>query len=276
LNAFGYAIIAGVLVSVPLVAYATRGVKAQQGTYPLYFHIKNDPNVSVTQGKVKQVFNNILKVNQGKYFVGLEPECVTDWNTELNYYSEFSHIPTMISPFTSDNAKQLSLDQTLQAIQTANVTGLRFHEVISYYGNTTFPTDYALSLIKLAQDYNIPVFWNEWNIYTFDQIASIIQGYEDTVIVSFGTNNAEVEPSEGYQLLQRFQRKGASVQSYYWYERNGRVPGYEYTMPPQLMAEFTKLAISSNLEMVQLEPFNYFFNFDTTPRTTLKDYFGEI
>jgi len=238
----------------------------------LYFHIKHVasgyPN---TLGKVQQIYDSIQAVNRTGYGIGLEPQCVADWNTNLSYLSESANIPVMLNVFTSDDNLQLSVDQIAQAMSVCTVRYFRFHEVCSYY--QPLPVDYIKSILAFARDVNVPVFWNEWNIYTYDTIAEVIQGYEDLVAVSFGTNSNQLEPAEGYQLLQRFQRRAASVQSWYWWERNGRQPGYEYTMPPELMVQHTQEAFQAGCEIVQYEPFGYFFD-NETPKSTLAAVLG--
>jgi len=238
----------------------------------LYFHIKHDasgyPN---TLGKVRQIYNSIQAVNKTGYGIGLEPQCTADWNTQLAYLSECANIPVMLNVFTSDDNLQLSTEQIAQAMAVCSVKYLRFHEVCSYYH--PFPTEYARSILAFARERNVPVFWNEWDVNQYNTIASVIQGYEDLVAVSFGTNNNWLEPAQGFQLLQRFQRRAASVQSWYWWERSGRQPGYEYTMPPELMVEHTQEAFQAGCEIVQYEPFGYFFD-NEIPKSTLATVLG--
>jgi hypothetical protein len=88
------------------------------------------------------------------------------------------------------------------------------------------------------------------------------------VAVSFGTNSNQVEPVDGFALLNRFQRRAASVQSWYWWERNGRQNGYELTMPTELMRTHTSQAFQAGCEIVQYEPFSYFFE-NEFPKSTL-------
>jgi len=272
------------------------------GPTKLYFHIKHDssgyPN---TLGKVHQIYDSIQAVNRTSYGIGLEPQCVADWNTQLSYLSECGNIPVMLNVLTSDNALQLTLGQIDQALSVCNVKYLRFHEVISYYDPNNqnwakpFPLAYALSLLQYAKNKNIPVFWSEWDIYAYNNpeingygkrystsISEIIAGYENNVAVSFGTNGTFLkpdgvtyyEPAEIFQTyLQQFPRRGASVQSWYWWERNGRLPGYEYTMPPDLMVQHTQEAFQAGCEVVQYEPFGYFFD-NATPKSTLAAVLG--
>ncbi len=93
--------------------------------------------------------------------------------------------------------------------------------------------------------------------------------------VSFGTNNNVYEPAQGFKILQQFRRRGASIQSWYWWERHGKKPKAELDMPPHLMAQHTNDALASGCEVIQFEPFWYFFNNDA-PKTTIAMMFAQI
>lgn len=244
----------------------------------LFFHIKNDPASGlVTKGKVAQIYQAIQNFNVTDFEVGLQPQCVTDWAAELEYLSEFQNIPVMLSVFTSDNAYQMGLGQILDAMAVCPVKYLRFHEVMAYYRDVLpEKLPYIQSVLAFSRDYGIPIFWNEWDVNSYPQIKEIIQGYEDNVLVSFGTNCNWVEPVDGYQLLQQFRRRAASVQSWYWWERNGRVDGYELTMPPELMAQHTQQAFLAGCEIVQYEPYSYFFMYSGSPKTSLPQMFSAM
>lgn len=235
----------------------------------LFFHIKHADPYPYTLGKVQQIYSTITAANNTGRTIGLEPQCTGDWLTQLQYLQECGDIPVMLNVLTSDDSVMLTIDQIAQAMDVCNVQCIRFHEALSYF--QPFPLEYVLSVLAFAKANNISVFWNEWDVNQYPTLASIIAaGYEDTVIVSFGTNNNWLEPSQGYQLLQQFQRKGASVQSWYWYERNNRIPGTEMLMPPELMVQFTSEAFLAGCEIVQYEPFGYFFD-NEVPITTLTD-----
>lgn len=269
-------LIAGVVLVGLSLANAAATPPAPTPAEPkLYFHIKHAdyPN---TLGKVQQIYGAIQAANKTGLSIGLEPQCSFDWNTTLNYLSECADIPVMLNVFTSDDNLQLTIEQIAEAMTVCNVHWFRFHEALSYY--QPFPTTYVQSILEFARSVNVPVFWNEWDVNTYPQIVQLISGYEDLVAVSFGTNGTFLkpdgvtyyEPAEIFQLyLQQFQRRAASVQSWYWWERNGRISGYELTMPPELMTTHINQAFQAGCEIVQLEPFGYFFNADATPKTTL-------
>jgi hypothetical protein len=251
------------------------------GPATLFFHIKNDPvNGPVTQGKVAKVYSDIANVaGRAGFSVGFQPQCITDWATQLTYLQEFSKIPVMLTVFSSDNNYQINVAQIAQAMAVCPVKYLRFHEVMSYYAstiNTAAVQNYIQSILIFSKAYGIPLFWNEWDPSTYPAIQTIIQGYEDNVLVSFGTNNGNIEPVAGYQLLQVFRRKAVSVQSWYWWERNGRINGYELTMSPELMAQFTLQAFQAGCEIVQYEPYSYFFDSNANPVSSLYDMFAAM
>jgi hypothetical protein len=60
------------------------------------------------------------------------------------------------------------------------------------------------------------------------------------------------------------------VQSWYWWERNGRQNGYELLMPPGLMRQHTCEAFDARCEVIQYEPMGYFIK-DWKPADALKE-----
>ena len=252
---------------------------AAQPVPTMFFHIKNDPiNGPVTVGKVAAVYGALTKVASPLGFgVGLEPQCIDTWQNQLSYLQEFAKIPTMLNVWTSDNAYAISTSQISQAMQLCPVKYLRFHEVMSYYAdtiNTPTTQNYIQSILAFSKNSGIPLFWNEWDINTYPAIANIIKGYENNVLVSFGTNNINVQA--GFAALQVFKRKAASIQSWYWSTLNGGQPGYEFTMPPTLMAQFTLQAFQAGCEIVQYEPYSYFFDNNANPIVSLPEMFAAI
>jgi len=256
--------VAAVLLGVGLGVGLLVGAASASTTPSLYMHIKQDDVYGsvVTRGSVQQVYGAVLAANRTGRGIGLEPECVaSDWSGYMSYFQECRgrrDIPVMLNAFTSDDNLQLTPSQLQALIEVCNVKVLRFHEVLSYY--QPFPVSYCQSLLAFAKSMKLPVFWNEWDVRLYPALANIIEGYEDMVIVSFGTNNSTIEPQQGYQYLQQFKRRGASVQAWYWYNRNGMVSGSENNMPPSLMREFTSEAFAVGCEVVQYEPYSYFFN----------------
>jgi hypothetical protein len=179
----------------------------------------------------------------------------------------------MLNVMSSDSLDEtkwgnLTIDQIEEAIQICNVKYLRFHEIMSYHEwkKIDFPLDYVRNVLELSLRKKIPVFWNEWDTSKYSEIKDLVS---NNVFVSFATNNEYMEPIEGYKLLQPFKHKGASVQSWYYWERNGRKNGYEKLMPPDLMIKHTSQAYAEGCEVVQYEPMWYFIE-DWKPNIKMK------
>ena len=252
---------------------------AAQPIPTMFFHIKNDPVLGpITVGKVSKVYGAITKLaNPLGYGIGLEPQCRSSWSDQLSYLQEFRQIPVMLNVWTSDDAYSITTDQISQAMQICPVKYLRFHEVMSYYAgtiNSAATQSYIQSILAFSKANGIPLFWNEWDTSTYPAIANIIKGYENNVLVSFGTNNINVQA--GFQALQAFKRKAASIQSWYWSTLNGNQPGYEFVMPPALMAQFTLQAFQAGCEIIQYEPYSYFFDGNANPIVSLPDMFTAL
>ena len=108
------------------------------------------------------------------------------------------------------------------------------------------------------------IFWTEWKTdylpitEVFTSIQSLIEGYEDIVTVSFSTNSGDAEPSFGFlDLDERFQHWGASIQAWYWdthYDEN------LLNMPISLLIQHALAAKNIGAEIIQFEPYWYFFN----------------
>ena len=233
------------------------------GDKSLYFHVRHYQNNN-TLGKVEHITSSIINANRTGIKLGFEPQCISNFKTQLSYYSEFNNVPVMATVLTSDGeVDKLSINQIMMIEDVCPVESLRIHEAISYYRDVLrkpFPEDYVKEILAYAKSRKLSVFWNEWDWRAFPQIAKMIESYEDTVIVSFGTNANYIEPSDAYQkYLQQFKRKGASVQSWYWYERNNRKSGTEMLMPPALMRLHAREAFQAGCELVQFEPYWYFF-----------------
>jgi hypothetical protein len=151
------------------------------------------------------------------------------------------------------------------ALAFANVKYLRIFEAISWHmeNNQTFPVEYVKQVLEFARNNYLKVFWSEWkndfppDIEVFQAIKEYIAGYEDIVTVSFSTNSGDLEPGEGFlQLVDMFEHRGASVQSWYWNTYYGEDP---VEMPASLFVQHTLIAIYVGAELIQFEPYWYFF-----------------
>lgn len=227
------------------------------------------------KGQVQRLYNDIQTVNKTGRKIGLQPYCTDEWNIQREYLAEYNEIPVMLNVMSSDSLAEttwgnLTLEQIEEAIEICNIAYLRFHEIMSYCeGN--FPLEYVKDVLKLSLRKKIPVFWNEWDTTKYSSMRKIINDAgAHNVVVSFATNNEYMEPIEGYKLLRQFKHKGASVQSWYWWERNGRQKGYELLMPTDKMRQHTSEAFDADCEVVQYEPMGYFVR-DWKPIDTMEE-----
>jgi hypothetical protein len=154
----------------------------------------------------------------------------------------------------------LSTKDISDAIAVSNVRYLRFSEVISWHlehPEQPFPLSYVRGVLDFCRVNNLKLFWTEWKLDTFAMLKNYIEGYEDTVIVSFSTNSGDCEPSEGFtQLSQNFACWGASVQAWYWDTRGLKL----MDMPSVLIAEHALFAKTLGAQVIEFEPYWYFFD----------------
>ena len=236
---------------------------------------------TLMEGQIKSLYDKIHALNKTGLLIGLQPYCTNSWVKQKEYLKEFNDIPVMLNVMSSDSlgeedclTKKLTIDQIKEAINVCNVKYLRFHEIMSYHEGKgiDFPLEYVKDVLAFSLERKIPVFWNEWDSTKYSKIKEIIS---DNVIVSFATNNEYMEPAEGYKLIKKFRHKGASVQSWYWWERNGRKAGYEKFMPSMLMRQHTSEAITVGCEIIQYEPMYYFIDEDWNPKNTMQEILKE-
>ena len=226
------------------------------------------------RGQIQRLYSEIQAINKTGKELGLQPYCTDEWDIQKEYLEEYDKIPVMLTVMSSDSLAEtswgkLTLDQIEEAIEVCNVKYLRFHEIMSYHesNNIEFPIGYVRRVLALSVRKKIRVFWNEWDTTKYSRIRRIIN---KNVVMSFATNNEYMEPAQGYKRLKRFKHKGASVQSWYWWERHGRKNGSELLMPPELMKQHTCEACDARCEVIQYEPMGYFIK-DGKPADTLKE-----
>jgi len=222
------------------------------------------PNASDT-------YNQILALNNNTYNILLLPEYEgnTNWTEELAWlttnFGGQHGIPIMLDVFEGGNGsapiQMLSPDDILAAMATCNVQYLRFAELVSWYmahPELPFPTAYITSILQFCRANNLKLFWTEWKAETFKPIQTYIKGYEDIVTVSFSTNSGDLEPATGFmQVSSMFQHWGASVQAWYWTTRYGTDP---MNMPISLLIQHALSAKSLGAEIIEFEPYWYFFD----------------
>jgi hypothetical protein len=227
---------------------------------------------------VNQVYQQINAVNDGNYTVFLLPELNghADWAAELSWIqTNFSDIPIMLD-IAGGWAHHLTTDDILAAMAVANVQWLRIAELASWYLDQVdpFPDSYVLGILAFCRAHNLKLFWAEWKIdfgqdvKTFNKIKELIVGYEDIVTVGFKTNSGDLEPAEGFQYVinKGFTHIGCCVESWYWETRH-RTSVWEPreglespdNMPIAWMVRHAMEAKALGLELIQFEPYWYFF-----------------
>lgn len=237
----------------------------------LIFHV-SEKGEGYTWGRIPNVtytYNQILKLNNGKYNILLMPEYQGDenWTATFAWLKQnFAQIPIVLPVFEggSNNTpiRKLTTDQISQAVTTLNVKELRISEIVSWYLSRLqpFPTDYIASLLNFTRTHGLKLQWSEWKVNNgvFQRIQNYIAGYEDVVTVSFQTNSKETEPWNGFLLVSGlFQHWGGSIQSWYWVERGY---GTAFDMPTSLLLQHTLAAKKLGAEVLQFEPYWYLFN----------------
>lgn len=246
----------------------------------LVFHVseKGEDYPYARLPNASDVYNQLLILNNNTYEILLMPEYMghQNWTEELNWIAETfggpDGIPLMLCVAGGGENPQeltpkLTTEQIQAALEAANIKWIRIAEACSWHleNKQEFPTKYVTDLLEFAKTNNLKVFWTEWkndypdkNHETFNAIKNTIQGYEDIVWVSFSTNSGELEPADGFLKIKddEFTHIGASVQAFYYDTR-----GHDLmTMPPSLLLEHTLAAKGIGTEIIQFEPYWYFWS----------------
>jgi uncharacterized protein YoxC len=250
----------------------------------LVFHVC-EKGEGYTWGRTPDVnytYNQILTLNKNMYDVLLLPEYKgnENWTETLAWLTgNFSGIPIMLSAFEGGPydypVVKLTTDQISEAMAACDVRWLRISEVVSWYieHNLPFPTDYVTNILNFCKEHNLKVQWNEWKVgdNAFQRIQSYIGGFEGIVTVTFSTNSGDLEPAEGFILMNNlFQHWGGSVQAWYWETRHRgnyttvpeNPPGLSnpLNMPISLLIQHALSAKNIGAEILQFEPYWYFFD----------------
>ncbi|MEM2098361.1 MAG: hypothetical protein QXU99_01255 [Candidatus Bathyarchaeia archaeon] len=236
-------------------------------------------------------YNQLLNLTQSGYSVLLNPEYKghENWTEELNWIKEnfggstgLSLVLDVFCGGLKDYPTPMLVPEQIEAaIAVANIKWLKFAEVISWHieHNRTFPTDYVTSILNFCRTHGLKLFWTEWKTgdNTFQQLQTCIAGFEDIVTVAFSTNSGDLEPDAGFTYVKdRFRHWGASVQAWYWTTRNNADP---LSMPLSLLIQHTLSAKTTGAEIIQFEPYWYFFDNgyakeSTTILATILEYAG--
>ena len=233
--------------------------------------IKTDSNISLPD-----VAYTYQKLRDG--FAPYEVLILPEYNGNLNWTetlqwisTDFNGVPICLSIFEGGEEKlpdpnvKLGIEEIEEAMAVSDVKMVRFAEMISWYieandtqSNVTFPLDEARNVIEFCKSKNVKVLWSEWKISdnVLQLLKSIIDGYEDTVTVLYQTNNEFDAVLVGYLYATQFRHWGESVQSW-WVNETGKD---RYDLPSETVIDYAKLARGMGAEIVQFEPYWYFFD----------------
>ena len=246
----------------------------------LAFHIVGEKEDWINNTDINSIYNELLAYSNNTYEIIIFPEVREHQNFTAtlewlnNDFMGKEGIPIMLEVFSGSEENlsitKLSLENITTALAKNNIKYLRIAEVISYYMEhiELFPEDYLIDLFELCRENDLKIFWTEWKIdylseevEVFTYIEKLIEGYEDIVTVSFSTNSGEAEPAVGfYNLDEMFQHWGASIQAWYW---DTRYDEDLQNMSRSLLALHASVAKSAGAEIIQFEPYWYFFNSET-------------
>jgi len=214
-------------------------------------------------------------------FEGKEVWVIPEWEGNFNLTARcgwleenFTGIPVVIDPFEGgDNPTpnvMLSTADLKQIMSVANVTAIRFPEVLSWYmrANETHPVNIPIAWIHDMFDFaiskNLKIYWSEWklgnDIETLTNVT--LAGYEDKITYLYQTNNQYQHPLIGYSYAHEFPHWGASVQSWYVNDQNET----KSDLPIETVKEYAMLARNMGAEIIQFEPYWYFFDNSGAPR----------
>ena len=261
-----------------LTGYDPRTLK----TIIMHGCIKTDSNISLPD-----VAYTYQKLCEG--FAPYEVLILPEYNGNLNWTetlqwisTNYTEVPICLSVFEGGEDKlpnpnvKLTTPEIEQAMAASDVQMVRFAELIGWYmnANITFPIAEVRNTLEFCRSNNLKVLWSEWKI-SYDVLPllnSTISGFKDIVTFAYQTNNGYNEPFIGYLYANQFEHWGASVQSWYWKEHGY---GNEIEMPVNLMINHTILARNMGAEVVQFEPYWYFF-VDGEPLENMRTMWSKI
>ena len=245
-------------------------VGGDSGLETIIFHVceKGETSDFGRLPNATYVLNQIKNLTDS-YEVLFLPEYLGNLNwTETHAWllENFGNEEIVLSTFEGgeDELPNVKLDitQLSQAVQTLNVKMLRIAEIQSFYMNISqpLPVEWIEEVLNFARTNNLGVVWSEWKLGAdvYPNVTRAIEGFEDIVTFTFQTNDEYHEPFEGYlDASNTFVHWGASVQPWYYVDHD---LGDLMDMPPMLMVEHLVQALNRGAEIVQFEPYWYFFD----------------
>jgi len=202
----------------------------------------------------------------------------------LNWVStnNFTGVSVCLSVFEGGEDKwpepnvNLKIYEIEQIMNVTDVKMVRFAEMISFYlnvtrtiPNATFPIKEVRDILEFCRSKNLRVLWSEWKISedVLPMLNDIISGYEDIVTVAYQTNNQYDRAFVGFLYSTQFEHWGASVQSWWVNQTTGEA---QDDLPIETVLEYAKLAKNMGAEIIQIEPYKYFFENGEPKETILK------
>jgi len=202
-------------------------------------------------------------------FAGKEVYVIPQYNNNLNLTERmawlaenFTGIPVVIDAFeggenTSPNV-MLNITELEQVMNIANVTAIRFPEVISWYmgAKHPIPTEWIHSMMDFALSKNLTIYWSEWKLGSDIEALTnaTLVGYEDKITYLYQTNNQYQTQMIGYSYAHEFLHWGVSVQSWHVTPNSTRSD-----LNVTEVAEYLMLARNMGAEVIEFEPYSYFF-----------------
>jgi len=246
----------------------------------LVFHVceKGEGYIWGRLPNANYTYSQVLKLNNGTYEVLLLPEYKGNLNwTETFAWlkSNFSGIPISLSIFEGGPNEapnlRLAVAEIWDAVSALDVRELRIGEIVSWHieHGLPFPVDWVRGVLSFARLADLRVVWSEWKVgdNVFRQVSTYIDGFEDIVTVAFQTNSGDLEPANGFELVNDlFPHWGGSIQSWYW---GTRKLGNETAMPATLFMQHALEAGNMGAESLQFEPYWYLFE-NGEPNENLK------
>ena len=204
-----------------------------------------------------------------------------NWTETLQWIStNFTEIPICLPVFEGGTDKwpspnvKLTIEEIEEAMAVSDVGMVRFAEMTSWYmaaietlPNVTYPIDEVRSVLEFCRSKNLKVLWSDWKI-SYDVLPWLnktISGFEDIVTFVYQTNNECNTPFIGYLYASQFEHYAVSVQSW-WVDETGEDRD---DLPLEDVVSNTTLARNIGAEIIQFEPYWYFF-VDGEPLETMR------
>lgn len=242
----------------------------------LVYHVQETGEDWCHAPDINHIYQQILTLNQNRCRILLLPQRnYENWTEQLAWLTDNfagTGIPVMLDIFGAGTKEtpvpMLSTDDIMAVMAVCDVEWLRFAEVVAWHidRNLPFPTEYVTTILNFCREHNLKLFWTEYKVgdNVFQKIQTYITGFEDIVTVSFSTNSGDLEPADGFIIISKmFQHWGGSVQSWYWETRhrpNDDPLALSFQMPISLLIEHSLLAKYIGAEVIQFEPYWYFFD----------------